>query len=271
LSAPWAADLDLAHALADTADEVATRYFGSADLKWTTKSDGSPVTVADQMVEAAVRELLRRHRPHDAIVGEEAGGEGDGNRVWYIDPIDGTAGYLAGTPYWRTLLALEVDGAVQVGLASSPALGRGWWATRGGGAWTRADRGAGPEPLAVSRAEHLDRAGIASWPALDLVPEQLRAAMARLATRSQPAPPPDPSDTPHGALLVATGRADAFVLVGAGPWDLAPMVVIVEEAGGRFSDGDGGRSLHDRVAVFSNGALHEQILDCLDGAASPLS
>jgi histidinol-phosphatase len=113
-------DLTLAHRLADIAAAIATRYAGRADLTLSLKADGTPITAVDTLVEAALRDHLRLHRPHDAIVGEEWGTEGSGSRRWYLDPIDGTRGFLAGKPDWRTLVAVEAEGTIQMGLASSP-------------------------------------------------------------------------------------------------------------------------------------------------------
>ncbi|MGH4006725.1 MAG: inositol monophosphatase family protein [Pseudonocardiaceae bacterium] len=277
-------DLTLTHALVDATDAIATRYFRQASLQTQTKADGSPVTNADRLVEAALREQLLRHRPGDTFVGEELGIHGHGGRRWFIDPIDGTAGFVAGRPDWRTLIAVEHSGTIAMGLVSSPALHRRWWAIRGGGAWTRYyggaphttdSPGAEPTPLAVTDTARLEQATVAVWPVVANLPKPLRAPAARLVACSAqtharehtngqpPAEPSSATGTRHGALLVAIGQIDAFLLAGGRPWDLAALVPIVEEAGGRFSDVTGGRSLDTPAALFTNGVLHEQILHCL--------
>ena len=134
-----ASDLALALALADDADAITTSRFRAHDLRVETKPDLTPVSEADQAVEAAVRPRLARERPDDAIVGEELGAEGDASRCWVIDPIDGTKSYVRGVPAWATLLALEVGGEVVLGVVSAPALHRRWWAARGAGAFADGD------------------------------------------------------------------------------------------------------------------------------------
>src|ERR1700728_664626 len=109
--------------------------FRGANMVVDTKPDRTWVTDADRGVEAAVRMVLGGRRPGDAVVGEEYGESGNGPRRWIIDPIDGTSNFVRRVPVWATLLALEVDGALQIGVASAPALGRRWWAGRGLGAW----------------------------------------------------------------------------------------------------------------------------------------
>jgi len=129
-------DLRLAHVMADAADDLTMRRFKAVDLRVETKPDLTPVSDADRAVEEAIRGTLRRARPRDAIVGEEFGTTGYGSRSWVIDPIDGTKNYVRGVPVWATLIALMEGGRVVVGVVSAPALGRRWWAARGGGAWT---------------------------------------------------------------------------------------------------------------------------------------
>ncbi|MGH8900588.1 MAG: inositol monophosphatase family protein [Egibacteraceae bacterium] len=288
-------DLTLAHALADVADAIATRYFRQRRLEAQTKADGSPVTEADRLVEAALREQLLRHRPGDSFVGEESGAHGCGGRRWFVDPIDGTAGFVAGRPDWRTLIAVEDAGIIAMGLVSSPGLHRRWWAMRAGGAWTRryvvklnspdTPHAEGvshapdePTPLQVTGTTRLERAKIAVWPVGANLPCSLLVPTARLAalgaqsrqqkhTERQRSPDSSTATgTRHGALLVASGEIDGFLLAGGRPWDLAALVPIVEEAGGQFSDMSGGRSLDAPAALFSNGMLHVQILRCLQEA-----
>ena len=129
-------DLALALSIADAADALTSSRFGSVDLHVEAKPDLTPVTDADTAVEAMVRARLAAARPADGVLGEEEGETGAGaGRRWVLDPVDGTKNFVRGVPVWATLLALEADGEVVVGVVSAPALGRRWWAAAGTGAW----------------------------------------------------------------------------------------------------------------------------------------
>ena len=132
-------DLELALSVAGAADAITMSRFRTG-LPIETKADLTPVTEADRAVEAEIRRLLADARPDDAVLGEEEGVAGTGARRWIVDPIDGTRNYARGIPVWATLVALEVDGEVRVGVASAPALGRRWWAERGLGAFANGER-----------------------------------------------------------------------------------------------------------------------------------
>lgn len=261
------ADLAVAHELADVADRISKAYFSPNGVSADTKADGSPVTEADHRIERELRAYLGRVLPQDAFIGEEFGAYGDAARRWIIDPIDGTVGFSAGLPWWSTLIGGEEDGEVVTGVITAPALRRRWWASAKGGAWTAdwSDATAGtPAPLAVSTADELARSRTAVWPPLHRASEENRAKADRLTARSGDGRLlSDWTGTCHGGLLVADGSIDAFLLVAAGPWDIAAAVPIVEEAGGRFSDLNGGRSLRTRAALFTNGRLHQQVLDAI--------
>ena len=160
-------DLALAHRLGDAADAIALRHFAAGDTAWRAKSDGSPVSAADEQIELALRAQIQRERPSDAVQGEEFGTRGLGDRRWIIDAVDGTASFLAGEPEWSTLIALEESGAITLGLVTAPALQRRWWAGRGTGAWTRSTAYTAPgaaEPIVIAGAEHLAEASIGIWP-----------------------------------------------------------------------------------------------------------
>jgi len=133
-------DLRLAHVLADAADAATMDRFKALDLKVETKPDLTPVSEADKAAEELMRGQLGRARPRDAVLGEEYGSHGTGPRRWIVDPIDGTKNYVRGVPVWATLIALMVRGENGdegvVGVVSAPALGRRWWASKGGGAYT---------------------------------------------------------------------------------------------------------------------------------------
>src|ERR687886_285794 len=147
------ADLAFALQLADLADSISLPRFRALDLRVETKPDATPVTDADRAVERALRELVERERRADAFLGEEEGAASGAVR-WVVDPIDGTRNFSRGIPVWATLVALERDGAVALGVVSAPALGRRWWAVRGVGAF------ADGEQIRVSRIARLEEASI---------------------------------------------------------------------------------------------------------------
>lgn len=272
-------DLALAHRLADAADAIALRHFTAEDTTWRTKDDGSPVSAADEHIELALRAVIQHERPTDAVQGEEFGASGAGSRRWIIDAIDGTASFLAREPEFSTLIALEELGAISLGLVSAPALQRRWWAQRPTGAWTRSSSDAAPaEPLMINGAKNLSEASVGIWPPPARLTRQHVALAVRVATAARStrptldwadaAPPLEEIRKPstgtgtcHGALLVATGQLDAFLLLGAGPWDIAPLIPIVEEAGGTYDDLTMDPSAGTVSALFANPALRHELLD----------
>lgn len=237
------ADLELALRLADTADAISLARFRALDLVVETKQDQSPVTEADREVEAELRAILAQERAEDAILGEEEGELGSGRRRWVIDPIDGTRNYARGVPVWATLLALAIDGRLEAAVVSAPALGRRWWAARGEGAYANGER------IRVSAVARLEDAS-------------LSVALGR------PVPPRAREAWHLRALgdfwqhvLVAEGALDGAIdELGVTFWDLAAVQLVVEEAGGRFTDAEGVARSDGGSAVSSNGHLHELLL-----------
>jgi len=144
-------DLALARLLADAADRISLDLYRDAELLVVTKPDRTEVSEADRAVEAALRRLLRTHRPEQGVLGGERGTGGSRRVRWLLDPVDATSNFVRGVDWWATLLALEIDGRVEVAMISAPAMGRRWWATRGQGAWTTGPWDTSPRPLAVSR------------------------------------------------------------------------------------------------------------------------
>jgi histidinol-phosphatase len=235
-------DLELALELADAADAISLPGFRSG-IVVETKPDLTPVTEADRGVEAELRRLLAAERPGDAILGEEEGTSGGGPRRWILDPIDGTRNYARGVPVWATLLALEDDGVVRLGVVSAPALDRRWWAERGQGAF------AGGERLAVSSVARVEDA-VLSFAYEDGVPDLARRAWHVRGLGDF-----------WAHMLVAEGAVDGAVdASGVREWDLASVQVIVEEAGGRFSDFSGVPRIDGPGAITSNGLLHDDLL-----------
>jgi histidinol-phosphatase len=247
------ADLELALRLADAADELSLRRFRTG-IAFETKPDLTPVTEADRAVETELRRSLADARPEDAILGEEEGPTGAGERRWIVDPIDGTRNYARGVPVWATLIALEEAGSVQLGVVSAPALGRRWYAERGDGAF------AGDERVGVSSVARIEDAVVSFGHGVAAPGLARRAWHARGFGDF------------WAHMLVAEGAVDGAIdAKGVSEWDLAAVQVIVEEAGGRFSDFGGVSRIDGGAAVTSNGLLHDELLaslaaDSIDGA-----
>jgi histidinol-phosphatase len=238
-------DLALALRLADAADAISLPYFRSG-LPIETKPDLTPVTEADRAVETELRRLLESERPADAILGEEHGATTGGTRRWILDPIDGTRNYARGIPIWATLVALEESGIVSLGVVSAPALGHRWWAERDVGSF------ADGAPMRVSTISQVDDA------VLSLALESALPELARRAWHARGL-----GDF-WAHMLVAEGAVDGAVdAVGVSEWDLAVVQVVVEEAGGRFSDASGASRIDSGTAVTSNGLLHQELLAAL--------
>jgi histidinol-phosphatase len=271
-------DLEFALRLADAADERSRPFVGDPPAS-KTKADGSPVTNVDVGVERALLAIVQRDLPRDSFLGEEVGAMGNGERRWIVDGIDGTSAFVVGRAEWATLIGLEVGGRLIVGVATAPALGRRWWAVRGAGAWTSAVgvEDATPTRLVVAEGSDLAQARVESWAPPYRDRPEARALMNRLRHVSRsggglpwatPRPPGQRpswgSGHPGGALLVAAGLLDGFVMLAGGPWDHAAPALIVQEAGGRFSDLRGDPRFDTGSAVFTNGRIHDALLGALN-------
>ena len=250
-------DLSLALALAGDADLISLERFTSLDLVVTTKPDRTPVTDADQAVERSIRAGIESARPADSILGEEYGQAGTSSRQWIIDPIDGTANFLRGVPIWATLISLAVDGVPVVGVVSAPALGKRWWAAQGHGAFGMA-HGEAPQRLAVSGVRELADASVSynniqGWDGAGRL-DQL-VALQRQVWRARSI------GDAWAYMLLAEGHLDAVGEWDLKPYDMAALVPIIEEAGGRFSSLDGEAGPWHGSALATNGALHNAVLD----------
>ena len=244
------------------ADGIALPRFGATDLVVETKPDLTPVTEADRAVEEALRARIRSERPGHGVVGEEFGDEassaaGTGWR-WVIDPIDGTKNFVRGVPVWATLIALQFDEVGMLGVVSAPALGRRWWAARGEGAWATGPTGL--RPARVSAVASLGDAFLSydsavGFEAFGLGPQFLALARRCWRTRAY-------GDF-WSHLLVAEGALDVAVEPEVALWDVAPVQVIVEEAGGRFTDLAGAARPDGGSAVSTNGLLHDEVVAAL--------
>jgi histidinol-phosphatase len=261
------ADLALALRLADAADAASMARFDAADLDVQLKADASHVTEADLATERAIRAILESERPADGVFGEEFGASGDSHRQWIIDPIDGTANYLKGIPMWTTLVALSIDGVPRVGVASQPALGRRWWAATGLGAWTNTS-GGGTARLAVSSVDTIAESSasfqsISQWDETGHLEAVVELSRAVWRDRGY-------GDTwPY--MLLAEGRLEVVAEFGVKEYDIAALVPIITEAGGRFTSFDGNDSLSERSSLATNGVLHDAFLDLLHAPQTPES
>jgi histidinol-phosphatase len=250
--------LDLALEMADLADAITMQRFGALDLLVDTKPDLTPVTEADESVERALRARLAEHSRAHAVLGEEFGHDGvDGCEYrWIIDPIDGTKSYVRGLPVWATLLALEHDGELVLGVASAPALGARWWAARGLGAFRDGRH------IQVSRVDDLEGAHLSfAWDTNEAFERDgLAERLIRLGRRCWRVRAF--GDFWHH-VLVAEGAIDISVDPSAALWDLAAVQVIVEEAGGMATDLTGVARADGGHMVCTNGRLHDDVLAAL--------
>jgi histidinol-phosphatase len=252
-------DLALALEMADAADALTLDRFGALDLRIDTKPDLTPVTDADESAEELLRASLTMHRPDDSVFGEELGGTpAFTGRQWVLDPIDGTKNFVRGVPVWCTLIALLVDGTPIVGVVSAPALGRRWWAGAGEGAFT--SFGGAKRRISVSGVDDLPSASLSfsdltGWGErrsrfIDLTDEVWRIRA-------------------YGDFwshcLVAEGAVDIAIEPDLKPWDLAPLDILVREAGGTFTNFHGEPGPHGVSAVSTNGLLHDAVLARLNG------
>jgi histidinol-phosphatase len=253
-------DLSFALSLAETADEITRSRFRARDLVVERKPDRSPVTDADTAVEDAVRARLAAEQPADEVLGEERGGRLGPGRVWLLDPIDGTKNFLRGVPAWATLIALVEAGRPTVGVISAPALGRRWWAAVGAGAWTSDVDG--QRPISVSRVENLGDAYLSTTDLGTWVEYHSRERYLALVDACW-------ESRAFGDFwqhcLVAEGSLDLAAEPVVNPWDVAAVQVLVEQAGGTFTDLGGEARFDGGSGVSSNGRLHAAALALLSG------
>lgn len=280
----YADDLNLALTLADAADTITMARFEASDLSVESKPDLTPVSDADTAVEKELREIIAAHYPDDALLGEEFGGDVTfAGRQWVIDPIDGTKNFVRGVPVWATLISLLVDGKPVVGVVSAPALGRRWWAAEGAGAWrlfnTPASTGTGADAAPANGgsvdggvpsagAHQLGVSKVADVADSSIAISSL-SGWADCGRREQLISLTDSAWRLRGYgdfwsyMLVAEGAVDIAAEPEVSLWDLAALVPIITEAGGRFTSLDGEDGPHGGSAVATNGLLHEATLGAL--------
>ena len=227
-------------------------YF-NAGVNVETKADDTPVTIADREAEATIRAIIHAKYPTHSILGEEGGAtDGDPDYRWIIDPLDGTKSFVRGVPLYGTLVGLEVGGVPQVGAVYMPALNEMLSAATGLGCrWNG-------RPVRVSSVDKLEEATVSTTSSEST---RKRGGMwDRLA--SQVKLTRGWSDV-YGYALVATGRIEIMLDAAMNPWDCAPLLPIMQEAGGKFTDWNGAPTIHGRDAFATNGLLHDDVLEIL--------
>ncbi|MBU9764174.1 histidinol-phosphatase [Mycobacterium sp. TNTM28] len=248
-------DLALALELADQADVLTMDRFGALDLHIETKPDLTPVTDADRGAEEALRAALAAARPDDTVFGEEFGGTTTlSGRQWVIDPIDGTKNFVRGVPVWCTLIALLDDGVPVVGVVSAPALARRWWAGLGQGAF--GSFAGATRKLSVSGVADLASASL-SYSDLTTGWDDRRERFVALTDAVWRV-------RAYGDFwsycMVAEGAVDIACEPEVKLWDIAPLDILIREAGGTFSNIDGAAGPHGGSALATNGRLHAEVL-----------
>jgi fructose-1,6-bisphosphatase/inositol monophosphatase family enzyme len=243
-------ELAFAHALIDGASEIAMAGFVTDVDSWA-KVDGSPVTHVDRAVEQYMTEEIRKRYPLDAVIGEEFGLAGQGSRRWIVDPIDGTRQFIRHDPNWRIHLALEVEGEIELAVVGSPALNLRWWAQLGHGAYERDEAAveSGQRRLVVSSPVSAQLVRVACMS--DVMPDRLPAGCVRI----------EPSSL--ALVELVRGEIDAVVAEGFALWDHAPWILLVEEAGGQFTDRRGEHSGANGGGVYSSATIHRSLVSAL--------
>jgi len=254
--------LEHAKAVAYQAGQITLRYFYSIEkLTVENKADESPVTIADREAEIYIRKRIAERFPDDAILGEEyPDTDGTTGYRWFIDPIDGTKSFIHGVPLYSVLIGLEKEGQCIAGVIALPALGELVWAGQGLGTWHETSRSE-PKRCRVSACPNLAEATFLTSEVSTFDKCSRREAYSRLEKRVRLV---RTWGDAYGYVLVATGRAEVMVDPIMSDWDAAPLQIILEEAGGRFTDWKGNATIFGKEGVGSNGVLHEEVLAVLN-------
>jgi histidinol-phosphatase len=249
LANSWSKELEVAADAARKAAEMALRY--QPDIVAETKPDNSPVTQADRECERMISRLLSDAFPEDGVLGEEgARSDSRSGRRWIIDPIDGTRDYVRGNPLWANLIALEAEGGVAVGVVNLPVLGKLYSASRGGGAHCNGSRIHASSKTSVDESvvcvNGFDR--MANWPFRGRLLDWIERFWAVRGLGGA-----------ADAMMVASGQAEVWIEPVASPWDFAPLKVILEEAGARYLNMDGGSSIYAGNAIGCAPGLEQEV------------
>lgn len=250
MNTDWRTRYDLAIEASEEAGKLALRYFDAGvSVEW--KKDESPVTVADRQAETYLRERISKAFPQDGLLGEEHGDRpGTSGYRWIIDPIDGTRSFVRGIPIWGTLIGIEHRGEMVAGVARVPAMGITYRALRGDGAYRDSRR------IHVSEVDQLDQAQVfyssVSW----FVKAGCADIFLKLAGATQRQ---RGFGDFYGYVLVAQGSGEIMVEYGVHPWDVAAIIPVVQEAGGRYSNWNGGLDINRHDVLVTNGLLHAPV------------
>ena len=254
--------LEFARKFAREAGELTLDYFYDLDsVAVERKADESPVTVADREAEKLLRRRIEEHFPDDAVLGEEfPTKEGSSGFRWILDPIDGTKSFIHGVPLYSTLIGIEKDGEPVAGVIELPPLGETVWAGRGLGAWHETPRSDVAFKARVSGCRNLSEALFLNSEVIWFDRTDRGKAYKRLERNVRLA---RTWGDAYGYALVATGRADVMVDPILSDWDAGPLLVILEEAGGKFTDWKGTPTIFGKEGIATNGFLHDEVLRCL--------
>lgn len=251
----------LALEIAQEAGELTCEYFNNPALVVERKKDGTPVTAADRGAEELLRRRISEAFPDDSILGEEyPEKQGTSGWRWILDPIDGTKSFIHGVPIYSTLVGVEKDGQSQAGVIWIPALKEGVWAERGSGAWWIHPKLPQAVPARVSDVDSFDQALFLTSEVKTFNEVGRRGAYELM--ESQCGLTRTWGDA-YGYYLVATGRADVMLDPALGDWDAGPLLVVLEEAGGHFTDWRGEATIYHKEGLAVNAALFRQTLDAI--------
>jgi histidinol phosphatase-like enzyme (inositol monophosphatase family) len=249
--------LRVAQDIAIASSNITLKYFRQG-VTASAKHDNSPVTIADKHCEEFIRKQLHKHFPTHSIVGEEFGKDySDTSFQWFIDPVDGTRNFIRGLPFWGTLIGLEVEGEVAAGVAHFPLLNTTLIASKGGGCFNN------KKQLHVSSVRKIENATLSFGTLRGLLKQQQAPAFLNIVRQAYH----NIGDC-FGFMYVIMGNVDSasgMIEPSAHPWDLAPIKICIEEAGGRLTDYQGRKTIHGGNAVVTNGLLHKQVLRMLNG------
>lgn len=250
--------IDFARNIALEAGEFTLKYFNNPDLIVERKNDESPVTVADRGAEELLRKRIEEFFPEDSILGEEFPDKmGTNDYRWLLDPIDGTKSFIHGVPLYSTLIGLEKAGETIIGVIAIPALGEVIWAENSSGAWYTTAQSPEPRPAKVSNCQNLADALFVTSEVITFDRFEREKAYKELESKTRLT---RTWGDAYGYFMVATGRADIMVDPALSPWDAGPLLVILREAGGKFTDWNGEATIFGDDGIGTNGHLHNDVL-----------
>jgi myo-inositol-1(or 4)-monophosphatase len=248
--------LEVAVNAAIEAGKTTLKYFRSPSLIISAKEDSSPVTAADKESEEIIRRNVKKHFPAHGIIGEEYGETIGADPVkWIIDPLDGTKTFVRGVPFYGVLIGIEVDGEIEAGVVHMPALNETYYARKGNGSFLNNQR------IEVSKVADLEGATFLITSSSDaLLDNEKRTGYLAIQKRAQRQ---RGMGDCYGHMLVASGRAEIMLDARMHPWDCAALKIIVEEAGGMFTDWNGNKTIYGESAVSVNAALSSKVQNLL--------